>query len=318
MLKDKLKSTQPIVYNMLINALEQKRLAHAILLHGLDEQLLDDTATFIAQSLLCDHDVACEFCLMCEKVKEHSYADMLYYDCSDSSLKKEEVVDLQEQFMKTPLEEKGIKIYIIKQVENASVAALNTLLKFLEEPTDNTYAILISKNIYHVLPTIVSRCECLKFNVTSKSVLYDAFKGSMDSLNAYFVSYLHGNINMPEEEEYQIACEALKSFVNNFEKRMDEFLVHYELEILTNDKVKDIKVMRYFMDLLGLFFKDLAVCRLDADNWYTKAVRGFSNYPKATKMYLETILQKDKINNVNNLLLVMEELIYHLMEVKDE
>lgn len=318
MLKDKLKSSQPIIYNMLTNVLKNNRLAHAILLYGLDEQLLDDTAIFIAQSLLCDEDIACEDCVSCKKIKERTYADMLYYDCSDVSLKKEEVKDLQEQFMKTPLENKGIKIYIIKQVENASVAALNTLLKFLEEPTDNTYAILISKNIYHVLPTIVSRCECLKFNVTNREVLYQELVQDNDSLDAYFISYLHGNKDTVNEEEYQLAYSALKNFISNFDKRLDEFLLYYELEIITNDKTSDIKVMRYFMDLLGLFMKDLSNCSYHDDNWYTNGVKKYDNYRKATKMYLETILQKDKINNVNNLLLIMEELIYHLMEVKDE
>ena len=37
--------------------------------------------------------------------------------------------------------------------------AMNSLLKFLEEPVEEVYAILTTKNINKVLPTIQSRCR---------------------------------------------------------------------------------------------------------------------------------------------------------------
>ena len=40
--------------------------------------------------------------------------------------------------------------------------AVNSLLKFLEEPTPGTYAILTSQNEAKVLPTIISRCESMR------------------------------------------------------------------------------------------------------------------------------------------------------------
>jgi DNA polymerase-3 subunit delta' len=48
---------------------------------------------------------------------------------------------------------------VIKNIENINAQSLNSLLKFLEEPHGDIYAIFTCKNINNVLPTIKSRCQ---------------------------------------------------------------------------------------------------------------------------------------------------------------
>ena len=91
MVKDKLKEQQPIVYHTLKNALENSRLAHAYLFSGPGGSMKKDAAILLAQSLLCKGNTfACEECDLCKRVKAHEYADMIYLDGSEISIKKEE------------------------------------------------------------------------------------------------------------------------------------------------------------------------------------------------------------------------------------
>ena len=72
--------------------------------------------------------------------------------------------------MKSSVENNG-KVYILKNIDNATTQAMNSLLKFLEEPVEEVYAILTTKNINKVLPTIQSRCQVIKLLPESKHSL---------------------------------------------------------------------------------------------------------------------------------------------------
>jgi DNA polymerase-3 subunit delta' len=60
----------------------------------------------------------------------------------------------------------GRRVYIICGLERLSRSVSNKILKFLEEPVDNLYALLITENIDQLLSTIISRCQVidLKFD----------------------------------------------------------------------------------------------------------------------------------------------------------
>ncbi len=55
--------------------------------------------------------------------------------------------------------ENGSKYLIIWLPERMNQEAANRLLKTLEEPPDETYILLVSKNPERIIPTIVSRCQ---------------------------------------------------------------------------------------------------------------------------------------------------------------
>jgi DNA polymerase III delta prime subunit len=51
---------------------------------------------------------------------------------------------------------------LIKEVQNASTAALNAFLKTLEEPQENVYFLLTTPSEHKLLPTVVSRCQTIR------------------------------------------------------------------------------------------------------------------------------------------------------------
>ena len=105
-------------------------------------------------------------------------------------------------------------------VENASDSALNSLLKFLEEPSSNNiYAIFITDNIYQVLPTIVSRCEIIQFRPDDPQKTAESLqKQGIEEPDRYFLSVLCQDASFQEKEEYQLAVVALQRFVKDFRR----------------------------------------------------------------------------------------------------
>ncbi|MHC5201086.1 DNA polymerase III subunit [Myroides sp. LJL119] len=61
--------------------------------------------------------------------------------------------------------EGGYKIMIIWMADKLNVEASNKLLKLLEEPPIKTLFLLIAENQKNILPTIVSRCQIINFNI---------------------------------------------------------------------------------------------------------------------------------------------------------
>lgn len=89
--------------------------------------------------------------------------DLLYIETELQNIKKEEILDLKEK-LNTSSIYNGLRIYVILEAEKLNASSSNTLLKFLEEPSDNIYAVLITINKNKVLETIRSRCIGIKIN----------------------------------------------------------------------------------------------------------------------------------------------------------
>jgi hypothetical protein len=62
----------------------------------------------------------------------------------------------------TKLGQKEPIAIVVGDIENASLEALNALLKNLEEPQDNIKYILTAHSLINIPQTIISRCEILK------------------------------------------------------------------------------------------------------------------------------------------------------------
>jgi len=60
------------------------------------------------------------------------------------------------------------QVVLLKDFDKASTAAVNALLKTLEEPQKNLYFILTASNYYAVPETIRSRCQITKLGNTSE------------------------------------------------------------------------------------------------------------------------------------------------------
>ncbi len=136
---------------------------HALLIAMKQGSYLRPVLRAYAKQIVClnkpKRGGSCGECVNCAKVDNDQYFDFIAVDSWEKGVAKEKVIEIQNHFMYEGLEQGKQKIYLIKEVERASKEAINSLLKFLEDPPSNTYAILTTKNENAVLPTIASRCQ---------------------------------------------------------------------------------------------------------------------------------------------------------------
>lgn len=85
----------------------------------------------------------------------------------------------------------GYKVNIFKDVENATIQAFNSMLKFLEEPPKKTLNILIAESEDFLPETIVSRSSIVRFNKLRKDVVKKiVFEKTSNEELANTLSYL--------------------------------------------------------------------------------------------------------------------------------
>lgn len=262
-IEEYLKKHQPIIYQTFSNTLTGNSLSHAYLLVGDSGTPLLDTAIYIAKSILCDdaHPFACNKCITCTRIDDGNYPDFIVLDGSKGTIKKENILSLESNFDKTAFESKGKKIYVIHLVETINDNAINSILKFLEEPGSEIYAFLTTNNIANVLPTIVSRCQTLRLKpVDRNEIINDAISLGVPQEDAELLSYFYNDPDLlkkafNEDKDYLLAKEAILDLIDALKSNHDEafFIAETKVVPLLDSK----EAARFFFDMLIELFEDI-------------------------------------------------------------
>ncbi|MDF9867335.1 DNA polymerase-3 subunit delta' [Bacilli bacterium PM5-3] len=163
------------------NCKKLAKFPQAILIEGSSDLVLDNAIKYTIASLLCDDNPACLKCDTCQKTLTNNLIDVIEFDLKDETLKKENVLEIQKRFSKTALESTNKQIYVIKYIESASSIVMNALLKFLEEPNENVYAIFTTNNVDKVLETIISRTIKFRLAYNDKTKIKEILEGEYSS-----------------------------------------------------------------------------------------------------------------------------------------
>jgi DNA polymerase-3 subunit delta' len=150
--------------DLLKRALASGRVAHAYLLTGPPQIGKRSLALNFAQALNClsdnNEEMPCGQCLACSKIAHGNHPDVQIIEGEGGTLKIDQMRTLRHEAVLSPLEGRW-KVYIIRQMEQATAEAANCLLKTLEEPPSNVILMLTASEAEALLPTIVSRCQVL-------------------------------------------------------------------------------------------------------------------------------------------------------------
>ena len=262
-----LKTYQPVIYQTFLNSLEKDQLSHAYLISGNNGAPLLDVATFFAKSILCDDPspLACNSCITCLRVDDGNYPDFFVFDGSKATIKKEAVTTIESAFEKKAFENKGIRVYILHLIENMTTEAINSILKFLEEPGQKVYAFLTTNNENLVLPTIISRCQMLRLKLIDKQiVIKTAIEEGVDKKDAELLSYFYNYGELIKEIiDDQESNEAFFTAKNCFEDIIkvlaegDANDVIYQSQSNVVNKIKTKESCRYFINMLVMAFEDM-------------------------------------------------------------
>ena len=261
-IEEYLKKYQPICYRVFSKSLEEGKLNHAYLLAGEKGVPLKQIALFLAKSILCDHPrpFADDECIICHRVDEGTYVDLMVLDGEEESIKKNDVIEVTSSFSKTSMENKGIMIYIINLAEKMTAEAINSLLKFLEEPTPGTYAILTTQNSARILPTIISRCEVIRLNAMPRAEVLSGCKElNVPENHAELMSFFYGAPELVAEKSQSEEADELPNLLTNVvtalaaEPQETIFLFQSKIIPAYSSKVKAATLI----DLLTIVYHEL-------------------------------------------------------------
>jgi DNA polymerase-3 subunit delta' len=316
-----MKQTQSIVYQTLVNAFSSNKINHAFLLSGLKGSPIKESAIYVAQSLVCENPspLACEECLSCLRIANQSYADFIYIDGELGTIKKEEIENLQSSFSKSGVEAKGLKIYIINQLEKATASATNSLLKFLEEPYDDVVGILTTQNQSQILDTIISRSQVLRIKTYSKDYLITELLNS--GINQEDVNILvskYSDINQILEVMNNTDYPAIKALaIETFTVLVNEpdSLNFFAINQL-NPKIADKKSVVLFLDLLETLITDVVKLNIgenivfsNQNDILNKALNKRLNYQKLNELIM---LAQGSVGFNLNVGLLLDNLFYQI------
>ena len=303
-------------------------LSHAYLLVGNPGTPLYEVAQYLAKSILCDDPspLACNNCITCMRIDSDNYPDIIKLDGSKAIIKKEDVLNIENRFEKTAFETKGIMIYIVNQVENMRVEAVNSMLKFLEEPESEIYAFLTTNNVNNILPTIVSRCQVLPLiSMPRDKVIRDAQGLLVEQDDAELLSYFYNDgeliydflMDEEESDNYKEAKKALNGLLDVMRGGNRKDVVYYsQTNIVPLIKTKE--ELRFFVDLLSQVYEDVLNIQLNREislKFYEEILRNLSTKLPHVQSSLVEILKTRNVINLNvNIGLLIDHLIINLMK----
>ena len=219
------------------------KLSHAYLIEvGNYEQDFKYVLDFI-KMILCNSsfdEISTVNSNICNLVDSNNYPDLRIIEPDGQWIKKIQLLNLQEDFKnKSLLNNK--RIYIIKECDKLNMASANTMLKFLEEPEENVIAILLTTNRYHVIETILSRCQIL--SLQDDLVLNDISEDTLELLNLvlkkeelfirynYIINSIILDKHMAKEKFFEIQYLIINYLSNN---DYDEFYSNNLIKLIKN------------------------------------------------------------------------------------
>jgi len=153
------------------------------------------------------------------------------------------------------------KIFLISGAERMNPQSSNSLLKILEEPPKNSILILTTSQINSIIPTIIGRCQKIKFDNLKKSHIKDYITSKDERISSseaeFYSEIAEGSITK---------CNEIleKNLLDLREKVMDlltAIVTNQQLKLGNNiDYVigkKDKQRIRQFLILLNIWFADI-------------------------------------------------------------
>ena len=254
---------QKEVVNILKEELKDERINHAYLFYGKEGIGKKTLAVEFARALLCKEaeNDSCNICNNCRRVEHGNHPDLKIIKENEKTknLKIDQIREMQKEIAYKPYESKN-KIYIIDGAENMTNQAANSLLKTLEDPPSYAIIILISEELNKLLPTVISRCQNLRFsNISREKMEQFLDKKSMGKeKKELIIGLARGSIGKAEELCKNNEFLNKRKKIYNFLKEINN-VTKVDIFSEVNDWINLIKEDFPLFDLLSAWYRDIII-----------------------------------------------------------
>ena len=200
---------QERVKEILSASLKKDRISHAYLFTGSEGTGMDAMALALGRGLLCPNQkeggcLACPNCIKFQALEHPAVKVVMPVPTKPKGMKEDKyqeiLLDRRQRWLDNPyqniqftpelsgmpvigidqiralkkevilkLATESYRILIISDADRMTAAASNSLLKLLEEPPEGTVLFLTTSNAGKLLPTLVSRCQAVRFSPLAES-----------------------------------------------------------------------------------------------------------------------------------------------------
>jgi len=162
--------------NLLQRAITQEKVVNSYLFLGNEGIGKSLVALQFAKALNClegeNRLDGCDRCASCRKIDHLLHPDVSLIEPEGQTIKIEQVRQMQRSLAFRPYEGRR-RVIILTAADRMAHDIPNTLLKTLEEPPLHTVIILLANNSRFILPTILSRCQSIRFNPLPSHLVSD-------------------------------------------------------------------------------------------------------------------------------------------------
>jgi len=338
----KLIKGQQQAHRILAQLINEEKAAQSYLFYGPAGVGKLATALEFAKIINCKHpdNGADETCPSCHKIDSFSHpdVDLIFptpkFDISDEGeyKKQEEQQQVQayiEQLKLTPYErmqfgkstsihidkirmierklcyspnEGNYRVVIIVQAEEMTVQAANAFLKTLEEPPSYAAIILTTTNYSRLLPTIISRCQRVRFNAIPSQIIEDHLVQhyyTEPALARISARIANGSMAKAIQLSKTDFIEARKMALDIIDALMKDNLATIRRIAQNFVNNRNEELLKDILDFLAIWFDD--VCR------YTHGSETISNIDHEEKLqeFLDMYQISDRI--IQNIVILLEE-----------
>ncbi len=318
---------QPHVVSILQRSLTNQRVAHAYLFAGPRGVGKKQVALQMAKALFClnSHEGdSCESCIDCQRINHNNHPDLHVIEPDGASIKIDQIRSLRKEFHYQAVESRR-KVYILLAVETMTIPAANSLLKFLEEPTGEVTAILITNNPHSILSTIRSRCQLIQFQDLSwQRIASEAISTGIASGDARVATYIVKNLDevldLCQSEEFAQLRKIVIQFYQEDFSHKAKVLLQLHNKVLLDTRFKD--EANLFIELSIIWFWDLLQLKLGKEEEVANqdAITSLKEQANKTTVSgiadkIEVLLQvQNRLKSMNSQL-ALEQMVIQLAEV---
>lgn len=282
---DDYKESQPLFYNLVRNSLKDEFLSHAYLIDENNNQdAFKMVLSFVKEIFYKSYDY--DRNIISQRIDDNNYPELTIIEPDGAFIKKEQLLNLQNDFSKMSLEG-NMRVYIIRNADRMKKEAENSILKFLEEPNPNIIAILMTNNVNNLLDTIISRCQFVKLN--------------NDQVNVY------------NQELYDKAMEYIMYIESDYEKLLvDSKKLWYDI---VKEREDNYQLFGYMIDIYKNILNNKLGISSNIDNSDLEKIIGNNSIEKLNKKIIILLEYYDNIRNNVHIPMFIDSMIIDMVGV---